>query len=250
MYGYNGNEIDQGEVYAYGENPPAQGFMFLNQKMSAFVYHNNLNNNPMGDPDNAPGYYRLLQAIWKDGTPMTMWGTGYNPEGGERAHFMFSGDPIAKTGWTEYTPYGPGSEPNYPNDRRGLMSAGPFMFPAGSSLSFDIALPFVWDNGSKSNLSSLALLKDFAVEIQALCQRGEIRPIKGDPLPKDMIAYILRDRVAPVEMELEAYQTGRKEFLEELVLMDKWATSVKQVRGFIDEILNLPYHAEMKDHYR
>ena len=92
--------------------------------------------------------------------------------------------------------------------------------------------------------------EDFAVEVQALCQRDEIRPVKGDPLPKGMVAYILRDRVAPVEMELEAYLTGRLSLLEELVLMDKWAVSVKQVRGFINEILALPYHAEMKSHYR
>jgi len=91
--------------------------------------------------------------------------------------------------------------------------------------------------------------EDFAVEIQALCQRDEIRPIKGDPLPKDMVAYILRDRVAPVEMELEAYKTGRIELLEELVLMDKWAASLKQARGFIGEILDLPYHTEMKEYF-
>jgi alpha-galactosidase len=92
--------------------------------------------------------------------------------------------------------------------------------------------------------------EDFAVEIQALCQRDEIRPIKSDPLPKDMIAYTLRDRVAPVEMELEAYLTGRFNLLEELVLMDKWAVSIKQARSFINEILALPYHTEMKAHYR
>jgi len=92
--------------------------------------------------------------------------------------------------------------------------------------------------------------EDFAVEVQALCQKDGIHPIMSDPLPRDMIAHILRDRVAPVEMELEAYRTGQIELLEELVLMDKWATSIKQARGFIDEILNLPYHAEMKAHYK
>jgi hypothetical protein len=163
MYGYNATEIDgNGESYAYGANPPAQGAMFLNQKINAFAYHNN-SYDTLGDPSNAPGYYNLLRAIWKDGLPMTMWGTGYNEQSGERAHFMFPGDPIAKTGWTEYTTYGPGSEPNYPGDRRGLMSAGPFMFPAGSSLSFDIALPFARSAG---NLASVALLKKYATEIQ------------------------------------------------------------------------------------
>ena len=90
---------------------------------------------------------------------------------------------------------------------------------------------------------------DIGIEVQALCQRNEIRPIKSDPLPRTVIAYILRDRVAPLEMELEAFRAGRLAYLEELVLMDKWATSIKQVRGFLNEILDLPYHADMKAHY-
>ena len=91
---------------------------------------------------------------------------------------------------------------------------------------------------------------DSSVEVHALCQRDEIRPIVPDPLPRTVVAYILRDRVAPIEMELEAFRTGRIDYLEELVLMDKWATSIKQARGFIDEILDLPYHTEMKAHYK
>jgi alpha-galactosidase/6-phospho-beta-glucosidase family protein len=51
-------------------------------------------------------------------------------------------------------------------------------------------------------------------------------------------------------MELAAYTTGRRDYLEELVLMDKWATSLSQVRAFVDEILSLPYHQEMREHYR
>jgi len=158
-YVYNGNEID----FVYGENPPVQGAMFLNQKMSAFIY--NKYSGPTGWPDNYTGYYNFLRAIWKDGVPLTMWGTGYNVSGGERAHFMFSGDPINKTGWTEYTPTGPGSEPNSPYDRSGLMSCGPFNLPAGESITVDIALPFARSEG-KSNLTSLALLKQLAPQIQ------------------------------------------------------------------------------------
>jgi alpha-galactosidase len=92
--------------------------------------------------------------------------------------------------------------------------------------------------------------EDMAVEIQALCQRDAVRPIAGDPLPKGMIAYVLRDRVGPVEMELEAYNSGKFSLLEELVLMDKWAVSIKQAKSFVQEILSLPYHVEMKNHYR
>lgn len=91
--------------------------------------------------------------------------------------------------------------------------------------------------------------EDFAVEVQALCRKDGVHPIQADPLPRTVVAYILRDRVAPVEMELEAYRTGRMEWLEELVMMDKWAASLKQAREFINEILNLPYHSEMKTHF-
>ena len=92
--------------------------------------------------------------------------------------------------------------------------------------------------------------EDFEVEVPALCSADGIHPISTKALPKHMIAHILRVRVAPVEMELEAYERGSLEYLKELVLMDKWATSEKQVSDFIDEIMALPYHEEMRKHYR
>jgi len=164
MYGYNGTEIDgNGEAWAYGENPPAQGAMFLNQKMSAFVYHNN-DQSGVGDPIYAIHYYNFLRALWMDNSPMTYGGNGYG--GTERTRFMFSGDPVTNTGWTELTPNGPGSTPNTPGDRRGLMSAGPFTFPAGGKLTVDIALPFARTDGGKSAVSSLTLLKQYAPALQ------------------------------------------------------------------------------------
>ena len=91
--------------------------------------------------------------------------------------------------------------------------------------------------------------EDFEVEVPALCNADGIHPIATTALPKHMIAHILRDRVAPVEMELAAYESGDLELLKELVLMDKWATSMEQVSGFVDEIMALPYHQEMREHF-
>jgi len=160
-YTYNGNDIDgNGESEAYGENPPVQGAMFLNQKMSAFAYHDN-DLSVKGDPRTAADYYNYLRAIWKDGTPITMWGNGYNPASTDYTKFMFSGDPIAKTGWTELTPLGPDSVKNTPYDRRGMMSCGPFSLKKGESVTVDIAFPFARDeSGKKGALNSLALLKN------------------------------------------------------------------------------------------
>ena len=94
------------------------------------------------------------------------------------------------------------------------------------------------------------LPEDFEVEVHALCNGDGVHPIQTSPLPKSIIAHTLRDRVAPVEMELAAYESGDINLLRELVLMDKWATSMEQVSAFIDEILELPYHEEMRKHYR
>jgi hypothetical protein len=166
-YGYNGKEIDgYGQAWAYGEHPPAQGAMFLNQKMNSFMY---FNNNTGGaswattDPDIAPHYYNYLQAKWKDETPLTLWGTGYNPGSTEYTHFAFSGD--RESGWTEFTPNGPDSNPNKPDDRRGMMSVGPFTLDAGKSICIDIALPFARDMVG-DHISSVTLLKQHAQHIQ------------------------------------------------------------------------------------
>ena len=92
--------------------------------------------------------------------------------------------------------------------------------------------------------------QDFEVEIPALVSKKGIQGIKVDGLPKSIIGLILRERVAPVEMELSAYIEGSKEKLLQLILMDPWTKSEKQARAFLEEILSLPYHKEMREHYK
>jgi hypothetical protein len=168
-YAYNALEID-GDAWnpeAYGEHPPAQGTMFLNQKMTAFGYQLNWNYSlyPLISPTSDVEHYNILQGKWQNGEPVTYGGTGYNPESTEVTPFAFSGDPVTATGWTEMTPYGPGSEPNEPGDRFAIMTAGPFTLPAGKSLCFDIALPFARDSQG-DHISSVTLLKQRALAIQ------------------------------------------------------------------------------------
>lgn len=91
--------------------------------------------------------------------------------------------------------------------------------------------------------------RDFEVEIPALVSKRGVQGIKTKGLPRPVIAHILRDRVAPVEMELEAYEKGSRDLLVQLVLMDKWTKSVKHANELIDEIFALPYHKELREHY-
>ncbi len=92
--------------------------------------------------------------------------------------------------------------------------------------------------------------RDFEVEAPARVSAQGVDGMKALDLPAEVVAYILRDRVAPVELELEAYRTGRKELLLQLILMDKWATSRSQAESFLEEILALPYHEKMRTHFR
>jgi alpha-galactosidase len=53
-----------------------------------------------------------------------------------------------------------------------------------------------------------------------------------------------------VNLELEAYEKGSRELLLQLILLDPWSRSEEQAQRLLDSILALPYHQEMRDHYR
>jgi len=91
--------------------------------------------------------------------------------------------------------------------------------------------------------------EDMAVEIPVLVSKRGIQGISTDGLPQPLISYILRERIAPIELELKAYKNGSKEMLLQLILMDPWTKSEKQAKSLLEDILALPYHKEMQDHY-
>jgi alpha-galactosidase len=91
---------------------------------------------------------------------------------------------------------------------------------------------------------------DFSVEIPALVSARGVQGIRTNGLPAPILAHVLRDRVGPVTMELAAYREGSREALLQLLLMDPWTRDEGQAVALLDGILNLPYHAEMRAHYR
>ena len=68
-------------------------------------------------------------------------------------------------------------------------------------------------------------------------------------MPKPLIQHILRDRVAPVEIEVEAYETGSGERLLELIMMDPWTRSEGQAKGLLEDVLAIRRHEGMRRHY-
>ena len=121
--------------------------------------------------------------------------------------------------------------------------------PIIESIACDIPRVFI-TNIRNSDDFVAGIPRDFEVEIPTLISRRGVQGIKTGGLPKPIIAHILRDRVAPVEMELAAYEKGSRALLTQLVLMDKWTQDLKHANDLIDAIFALPYHQELRKHYR
>jgi hypothetical protein len=149
-YCYNGDPDDDGAT-GYGINPPAVGTDILqgpladandgidNDRngitdepgediiMSKFVYYENVNSAPNGNPEMLDDYYQLLSGQWLDGTGITYGGNGMNPNN-PPCSFMFPDDTdpaFPGQPWTMATAAMPS------NDMRFLMSAGTFTLEPG-----------------------------------------------------------------------------------------------------------------------
>ncbi|MFZ4399845.1 MAG: T9SS type A sorting domain-containing protein [Bacteroidales bacterium] len=159
-YAYNGINVDgNGQSYAYGSYPPAQGVSFLNDPMQKFVYYNNTNSSINGDPSNTADYYNYLKGIWKDGRPMTYGGDG-TMIGGTTCNFMFPGMPGTNYSWNEITAF------NAPGDRRGLGSTGPFTLLKDSCHCIDLAYTFARNITDTNKIASVSTLKQYVQHIK------------------------------------------------------------------------------------
>lgn len=92
--------------------------------------------------------------------------------------------------------------------------------------------------------------ENFAVEIPVLASKRGIQGIQTSGLPKPLLSWLIHDRVASVELELDAYVTGSRERLLQLILMDPYTRSEAQARELLERVFALPYHAEMRKHYQ
>lgn len=185
-YVYNGDADDDG-AGGYGLNPPACGIDFFqgpladpndgidNNKdgvidepgeqiiMSKFIYYNNVNNTPDGNPSGAAQHYKYLRGIWGDDQVITYGGNGRdaaNPP----CDYMFPGltDPaFPTTDWTEVT------AGNTPEDRRFMQSAGKFTLLPGAVNYITTGL--VWARASSGGpAASVNLMKLADSKAQAI----------------------------------------------------------------------------------
>lgn len=143
----------------YINNIPAQGVVFLSSPLYSCSYYTTTSNIVMSDPQFPMDYYYNLKGFWKDGTPYTYGGNGYG--GTNATRYVFSGDPVTGTGWTELNAL------NQPGDRRVLGSIGPFTLDPGKSKCIDFAY-VTGRHSSGNNLLSVNTLKSYITEIHQL----------------------------------------------------------------------------------
>lgn len=91
--------------------------------------------------------------------------------------------------------------------------------------------------------------EDFEVEVPATVNGEGIAGRKTHPLPAAVMQFLVRDRVVPVELELLAFETGKREYLLEMILTDPWTNDGDQATALLDEILALPFNREMREHF-
>jgi len=129
-----------------------------------------------------------------------------------------------------------------------IPSAEP-MIPLMEGLAFDtnniVVVNVLNDGGYMKGIPC-----DYQVEIAARVNKNGVHPIHNNGLPKPLMAQLYRDRIAPVEMELAAFENHSRELLVNLVLMDPWTKSREQAEKLIDDIFDLPCNQDMKEYYR
>jgi hypothetical protein len=199
MYVYNQDDADgnpgttcPGGVATYGTNPPIIGVDYfrgpldprtlvknpvtgvLEPKeigMSSFVYYNNggVGTPPPAttDPAQVIDFYRYLNSVWKDGTPLTSGGSGYSTDPTAKpTKYALPGDPDDGKSWSMVNanlPYG---------DRRTLQASGPFPLNPGAINELIVGVPWVpSQGGGKVSLLDIRSADDIAQDLFDNCFR-------------------------------------------------------------------------------
>ena len=209
-YVYNGDNIDEN---GYEKKPPAIGYTFLITPEAPLDNFDNDRDGQVDEPGESTSMYAAMQHVdgggpfnfpkgaqtlnyvlkgkWIDGASMVEGGYGYRifpfPAGFPRVttRFMYSGDPLTRSFWTEFRILPDSNEPLNPGDKRFTASSGPFTLLPGESTEFLLAI--VWAQG-ENWLDSVRKLKAITGNLQSTPEAYLISGIRAEspePLPPD-----------------------------------------------------------------
>jgi len=123
------------------------------------------------------------------------------------------------------------------------------MIPVIEALAFDVEKKIVVNTiNDKGYVEGVPT--DFNCEIPAIISARGVQGLHTKPLPKPIQAWMMRDRIAPANMELEAYTNRSRDLLLDLICMDPWTRTREQAETLLNEILDMPFNAPMKEYYK
>jgi len=145
------------------------------------------------------------------------------------------------------------------NPRIMLTQVLPEIFKKGE-MSGEQHIPFInaTMNNEKTrlflNVENRGAIKDFpediVMELPVWVDGEGIHKEKVEPdLTERIKKFYLWPRILRMEWNLEAFISKDKRVLEEILIRDPRTKSYEQVLRVLDEILNLPFNEEIKEHY-
>lgn len=214
-YGYNADDWDSSSdsITGYGDTPPAQAMVFLNQPMRSAVHYRNVR----GTNDGIPGrneyhYYNYLRGRFLDGTerPQT---------------HSFPGNPCTGQGGTTQI----GSEPY---DQRMVAGSGPFRLAPGENIKLSIA--FVTGprpqagGGSRSSVCSL---QQYVDQLRVFASQREEKSVRHSDMLSEQAFQVYPNPVAQGEaFFLESSDRCVGSELQTVQLLDQAGRMIRELQ--------------------
>ncbi len=123
------------------------------------------------------------------------------------------------------------------------------MIPVVEALAYDVEKKIVI-NTVNDKIYVEGVPSDFSCEVPTIVSARGVQPLHTKPLPKTIQSWMLRDRVAPVNLELWAYENRSREGLIDLILTDPHTRTKKQAEELLDDIFSVPFNSAMKKWYK
>lgn len=172
-YVYNADNEDENieNAFGFGENPPVFGLDILRTPLDNQANEIGINGmipqynaSIMGgaipgttDPSTIEEFLNYLQGNWRDGTPLTLGGSGYQT--GEPTNFAFPDLPDQEAGWSAFQEELPAGDP------RVLMNFGQMDYIPGAVNEVITAFSFYDDDSN--HIAKVANFRDQMDEVQA-----------------------------------------------------------------------------------
>ena len=204
---YIGTDTLRNMVFVYNQDnndsrygtPPAWGMQVLQGPISGpdtlrLTGSSTFYSSPgAGWPYTAEQHYNYMQGLWRDGMPMRMGGWGYQ-ESGPVTSFIYPGDPVTESSWSELNADGNGQKAPS-GDRTMVASTGPFTLLPDSMQTFLFAMPF---GQGTDHLHSITVMRGLARALQQAHANGFFTSRRVEGQPVDPTTEALRlSRVAP-----------------------------------------------------